>query len=198
MSDSLAIVTAMSRVIYNTATTLNGYLADDEDSLSWLFVVPGADEAESAFSKFLSGVGALVMGSTTYEWLLDHENLLEDPEKWFYRDIVSFVLSSRPLPEIPGADIRYRSGDVASLWPEIDEAAGDRDVWIVGGGDLVGQFADAGHLDEIRVSVAPVTLVSGKPLLPRRLESDRLTLESVDKSGQFAELVYSVRGGSDA
>ena len=58
-----------------------------------------------------------------------------------------------------------------------------RDVWIVGGGDLVGQFADAGHLDEIRVSVAPVTLASGKPLLPRRLESDRLTLESVRQVG---------------
>jgi dihydrofolate reductase len=198
VSDALASVTGMSRVVYNTATTLNGYLADDENSLSWLFVVPGASETESAFSTFLAGVGALVMGSTTYEWLLEHENLLENPEKWFYRDIVSFVLSSRALPEIPGADIRYRRGEVSSLWPEISEAAGDRDVWIVGGGDLVGQFADAGHLDEIRVSVAPVTLPAGKPLLPRRLESDRLRLESVGQSGQFAELVYSVRSGSDA
>ena len=39
----------MSRVVYNTATTLNGFLADDENSLSWLFVVPGADQAESEF-----------------------------------------------------------------------------------------------------------------------------------------------------
>ena len=83
------------------------------------------------------------------------------------------------------------------MWPEIHEAAGERDVWLVGGGDLVGQFADAGHLDEIRVSVAPVTLASGKPLLPRRLESDRLTLDSVHRSGQFAELVYSVRSASE-
>ena len=56
----------MPRVIYNTATTLNGFLADDQDSLSWLFVVPGADEAESGFSGFLKGIRALVMGSTTY------------------------------------------------------------------------------------------------------------------------------------
>lgn len=188
----------MPRVVYNTATTLNGYLADEENSLSWLFVVPGADEAESSFSTFLSDIGALVMGSTTYEWLLDHESLVENPEKWFYPDIVSFVLSSRRLPPIPGADIRYRSGDVGSLWPEVAAAAGERDVWIVGGGDLVGQFADAGHLDEIRLSVAPVTLASGKPLLPRRLESDRLTLESVTAAGQFAELVYSVRRPSES
>jgi dihydrofolate reductase len=188
----------MSRVIYNTATTLNGFLADDEHSLSWLFVVPGAGPAEAEFAGFLRGVGALVMGSATYEWLLEHEKLVEHPEKWYYGEMVSFVLSSRPLPEVAGADIRFRNGDIGQLWDEVAAAAGDRDIWLVGGGDLVGQFADAGHLDEIRVSVAPVTLASGKPLLPRRIESDRLTLESVAQAGQFAELVYSVRGVSDA
>ncbi len=169
----------MSRVIYNTATTLNGFLADDENSLSWLFVVPGAEQAESDFSGFLAGMGALVMGSTTYDWIVQHEDLLGHPEKWFYRDLVSFVLSSRILPEVPGADIRFRKGEIDAIWDELSDAAGGRDIWLVGGGDLVGQFADAGHLDEIRVSIAPVTLGSGKPLLPRRLESDRLTLETV-------------------
>lgn len=183
----------MSRVIYNTATTLNGFLADDENSLSWLFVVPGAEQAESDFSGFLAGMGALVMGSTTYDWIVQHEDLLGHPEKWFYRDLVSFVLSSRSLPEVPGADIRFRKGDIDAIWDELSDAAGGRDIWLVGGGDLVGQFADAGHLDEIRVAIAPVTLGSGKPLLPRRLESDRLTLETVRQTGQFAELVYSVR-----
>ncbi|WP_344091937.1 dihydrofolate reductase family protein [Microbacterium deminutum] len=183
----------MTRVIFNTATTLNGYLADDADSLSWLFDVPGADEAEGGFSGFLEGIGALVMGSTTYEWVVGHEDLVEHPEKWFYPEQPAFVLSSRALPAVSGADIRFRSGEVAAIWDEVRTAAGDRDVWLVGGGDLVGQFADAGHLDEIRVSVAPVTLPSGRPLLPRRIESDRLRLESVRQAGQFAELVYSVR-----
>lgn len=183
----------MPRVIFNTATTLDGYLADDADSLSWLFTVPGADEAEGGFSGFLEGIGALVMGSTTYQWVVDHENLVEHPEKWFYASQHSFVFSSRDLPVVEGADVRFRSGDVSLLWDEVREAAGDKDIWLVGGGDLVGQFADAGLLDEIRVSVAPVTLGSGRPLLPRRLESDRLRLESVRQAGQFAELVYSVR-----
>jgi dihydrofolate reductase len=187
----------MPRVIYNTATTLNGFLADDEHSLAWLFGVPGAESAESAFSRFLTGIGALVMGSSTYEWILEHEKLLEHPEKWFYRDIVSIVLSSRSLPLVAGADIRLRRGDIGEIWAELSEAAGGKDVWLVGGGDLVGQFADAGHLDEIRVSVAPVTLESGKPLLPRRLESDRLRLDSAQQAGQFAELVYTVGGDSD-
>ncbi len=74
-------------------------------------MVPGADAAEGAFAGFLAGIGALVMGSTTYEWIFEHENLAEHPQKWFSRDIVSFVVSSRSLPEVAGADIRFRSGD---------------------------------------------------------------------------------------
>ena len=65
----------MARVIFHTATTLNGYLADDDDSLSWLFAIPGAAEAENDFGRFLETVGALIMGSTTYEWIVDHEKL---------------------------------------------------------------------------------------------------------------------------
>jgi dihydrofolate reductase len=180
------------RVIYNTATTLDGFLADDDHSLSWLFAVPGADGAESDFAAFLDGVGALVMGSSTYEWLLRHEGLQEHPENWFYPDIAGFVLTSRELPPVDGADIRFRGGPVGEVWSELRDAAGDRDIWLVGGGDLVGQFDDAGHLDEIRVSIAPVTLGAGKPLLPRRMESDRLTLRSATMNGPFAELVFDV------
>ena len=57
-----------------------------------------------------------------------------------------------------------------------------------------GQFADAGLLDEIAVSVAPATLPSGKPLLPRRIGADRLTLTGVRQAGAFAELTYAVSG----
>ncbi|QIG40744.1 dihydrofolate reductase [Microbacterium sp. 4R-513] len=186
----------MTRVVYNTATTLDGYLADPDDSLEWLFAVPGSAEAESSFPAFLEGIGALVMGSTTYEWVYNHERLDEHPEKWAYGDRLSLVLTTRDLPLVEGANIRLHSGSVREAWEQLVSAADGRDVWVVGGGDVVGQFADAGLLDEIRVSIAPVTLGAGKPLLPRRLESDRLVLESARQSGQFAELVYSVRSSS--
>jgi dihydrofolate reductase len=68
-------------------------------------------------------------------------------------------------------------------------AAGGRNVWIVGGGDLVGQFADVGLLDEVIVSVAPVTLGAGAPLLPRRLE---LQLEALERNVDLACARFSV------
>ncbi|MGC5169831.1 dihydrofolate reductase family protein [Micromonospora sp. DT81.3] len=188
----------MPRTIFYTATTLNGFLADDADSLSWLFAVPGGEGGEggeeNGIQSFLSDVGVLVQGSTTYEWVLAHENLVDQPEKWpeYYGARPTFVFTSRTLPAVPGADVRFVSGSVVDAWPSIVEAAGGKDVWVVGGGDLAGQFADAGLLDELLVTIAPATLESGRPLLPRRLEWPRLKLEKLRQVGQFAELTYSV------
>lgn len=185
----------MARVIFYTATTLDGYLADASDSLDWLFAVPGGEGGDADFHRFLDGIGVLVQGSATYEWVLRHEDLLEHPERWpaFYGQRPTWVFTTRRLPAVPGADVRFASGPVTAIWPQIRDAAGERDVWVVGGGDLAGQFADAGLLDEIRVSVAPATLGEGKPLLPRRLGADRLTLTGVRHAGQFAEVTYAVR-----
>jgi dihydrofolate reductase len=72
------------------------------------------------------------------------------------------------------------------------EAAKGRNVWIVGGGELAGAFADEGLLDELVLGVAPVTLGAGAPLLPRRMTSSRLTLTNVEQRGQFAYLTYAV------
>lgn len=186
----------MTRFVYATATSLDGFLADADDSLDWLFAVEGGEESLSALESFVAGVGVMVEGSTTYRWVLEHEGLLDAPEKWqqLYGARTTFVFSSRDdLPLVPGADIRVVSGAVADHLEAIREAAGDQDVWIVGGGDLAGQFHDAGLLDELMLSVAAVTLGSGAPLLPRRIESSALRLVEVGQTGQFAALRFEVR-----
>jgi dihydrofolate reductase len=181
------------KVIYNTATSLNGFIADPAGSLSWLFEVPleGAPDNE----EFMRGVSVLVYGSTTYEWVLREENLLEEPAKWqgFYGSRPTFVFTSRQLPCPAGADVHFASGAVAEHFPAISAAAGEGNVWVCGGGDLVGQFHDAGLLDEIRLSVAPVALAGGAPLLPRTIRAEQLTLTGARPAGAFAELTYAVR-----
>jgi len=186
----------MTKIAYATATTLDGYLADPSDSLDWLFAVDGGDEAMAELGDFVAGVGVLVMGSSTYEWVIRHENLLAEPEKWqqFYDQRPTFVFTSRAdVARIPGADIRFVNGAVADNIGEIVAAAGEKDVWVMGGGDLAAQFARAGHLDEIQVSVAPVMLGGGAPLFTGEFLSDRLELTDVHQTGQFAQLTYRVR-----
>jgi dihydrofolate reductase len=83
-------------------------------------------------------------------------------------------------------------GDVGPVHAAMTEAAGEKNIWLVGGGDLVGQFADRGLLDELLIHLAPVTLGAGAPLLPRRLTFPSLKLVSVEEEGGFAYLTYAV------
>jgi dihydrofolate reductase len=96
------------------------------------------------------------------------------------------------LPQPEGADVRFIRGPVGAALPTIRAAADGSDIWVVGGGDLAGQFLDAGALDQIDVSIAPVTLAGGAPLLPRHIESSQMRLLSTSTEGQFVHAVYAI------
>ena len=177
---------------YYTASSLDGFIADPDDSLDWLFAL--GDIADTSYPAFIRDVGALAMGSSTYEWMLRHVigPEADHPEPWPYEQ-PTWVFTSRTLPGIPGADVRFAHGDVRPVHREMVEAAAGKNVWIVGGGDLVGQFHDAGLLDEIFVQIGSVTLGAGKPLLPRVITKPSLRLISARAVGPgFAELHYEV------
>jgi dihydrofolate reductase len=175
---------------YYTATTLDGFIADPNHSLDWLFIRQQDREGPLNYAEFFAGVGALAMGSTTYEWILEHEFADKDPADWKWPyDVPCWVFTHRQLTVVPDARVEFTSADIATVHQEMVAAAGGRNVWIVGGGDLAGQFADAGLLDEVIVYIASVTLGAGAPLLPRRIE---LRLEELHRNGDFAAARYSV------
>jgi dihydrofolate reductase len=185
---------------YYTATSVDGFIATEDDSLDWLF--PLGDVKDTSYPAFIAEVGALTMGSTTYEWMLRHADKVaaEMGSPWPYAQ-PAWIFSSRVLPSIAGANTRFVQGDVRPVHAEMSKAAGSKNIWIVGGGDLAGQFYDAGLLDEVIVQVGSVTLGKGKPLFPRRVTSPPLRLVSVRQVGTgFAELRYEVprRGAASA
>jgi dihydrofolate reductase len=177
----------MARAIYYTATTLDGFIADEHDSLAWLFEQKTDEEGPADYSEFIAGIGAMVMGATTYAWIGDY--MRDRDEEWAY-DIPCWVFTHREH-ELLGEDIRFVAGEVREHHPAITESAGDRDIWVVGGGDLAGQFADLGLLDQVVVSIAPVTLGAGRPLFPRR---HNLKLVELGRNGDFAAATYDVVG----
>ncbi|MBK0420641.1 dihydrofolate reductase family protein [Leucobacter sp. CSA2] len=182
----------MGRIIYDAAATANGFIADADHSLDWLFAVEGGEAPEEGLLPAEAAV--LVEGSRTYEWILAQEGVLERPERWqeLYGETPTFVFTSRELPVPAGADVRFLSGEVAAALPQLREAAAGGDIWVVGGGELAGRFLDAGALDLISVSIAPALLEAGAPFLPRRVGADRLRLVSAAQHGQFARLHYEV------
>lgn len=180
---------------YYTATSLDGFIATEDDSLDWLF--PLGDVNDTSYPTFIAEVGALAMGSTTYEWMLRHAEKVaaETGSPWPYTQPV-WIFTSRVLPAVEGADIRFAQGDVRPVHAEMSKAAGSKNIWIVGGGDLAGQFCDAGLLDEVIVQVGSVTLGKGKPLFPRRVMNPPLRLVSVRQVGTgFAVTGYPARSG---
>lgn len=180
------------KTLYYTASSLDGYIADQQHSLDWLFQFHESPVAE--FPAFLETIGAVVMGSSTYEWLLTHHIFPEAGEShpWPYAQ-PSWVFTSRTPRQVPGADVRFARGDVRAAHREMLDAARGKNVWIVGGGDLAGQFHDHGLLDEITVDVASVTLGGGAPVLPRRITTPPLRLRAVRAYGTgFARLTYDV------
>jgi len=128
------------------------------------------------------------MGRTTYEWVREQI----DATEWPYRQ-PTWVLSHQQLEPIEGADLRFASGNVAAVLEQINDTVPDQEgvLWLVGGGDLAGQLADEGLLDELIVSYAPVTLGAGAPLLPRRVQ---LRLQATEVCGDFICARYLVEG----
>ncbi len=182
---------------YFTATSLDGFIATEDDSLEWLF--PLGDLNDSSYPEFISEVGALAMGSGTYEWMLRHAEKVaaETGSPWPYTQ-PAWVFTSRSLSPIEGADIRFVKDDVGEVHARMRATAAAKNIWIVGGGDLAGQFYDAGLLDEIIVQIGSVTLGKGKPLFPRKVLSPSLRLVSIRQIGSgMAELRYEVRRGSE-
>ena len=180
---------------YYTATSLDGFIATEDDSLEWLF--PLGDLENSSYPQFIENVGALAMGSTTYEWMMRNSEavIASVGSPWPYTQ-PTWVFTSRKLPVIEGANLRFVQGDVRPVHVAMRAAAQKKNLWIVGGGDLVGQCYDADLLDEMIIQLGSVTLGRGKPLFPRRVLSPTLQLTAVNQMGtSMIELRYDVVKG---
>jgi dihydrofolate reductase len=176
---------------YYAAASLDGFIAAPQHSLDWLLQF--GDLEATSYPTFIRDVGAMAMGSATYEWIWRHQIQGEGDGQlpaWPYEQ-PAWVFTSRALPVVPGADVRFVSGDVRPVHRQMVAAAGGKNIWIVGGGELAGQFYDQGLLDELIIQVTSVTLGGGSPLLPRAITTPPLRLVSATTYGAaFVELRY--------
>jgi len=168
----------MALTQYYVAQSLDGYIAESDGGLDWLLGYGGGSGADASaatggsYDEFFARVGAVAMGSATYEFILAQAR-----EGWPYEGIPSWVFTSRELPVPDGGDVRFAHGPVGDAHGEMVDAAGERNLWVVGGGKLASQFAEEGVLDQLLVTVVPVVLGSGLPTFARRLEGKQLRLE---------------------
>ncbi|KLI06590.1 deaminase [Mycolicibacterium conceptionense] len=152
------------KTVYYTASSLDGFIVDAEDSLDWLISRNIDQQGPFGYDEFIKTIGALAMGSATYEWIVKNQ-----PDEWTYEQ-PTWVLTHRPEIVMAGHPVQVHAGDIGELHTRLVTAAAGKDVWVVGGGDVAAQFVTAGLLDEMIVSYAPCTLGAGAPVLPVRSE----------------------------
>ena len=158
----------MARVIRAfIATSRDGFIAGPGDDLSWL---PDGHAGEDyGYDAFMAGVGAILMGRRT------HDVVAGFGTDWPYGDTPVLVATHRPL-DTDEPSVSAVSGTPAELVAGARAVAGDRDVY-VDGGVLIQQLVDAGLVDELIVTVIPVDLGEGIPLLAGEEQWALLQLE---------------------
>jgi dihydrofolate reductase len=148
---------AMAKIVGYIATSLDGFIADENEKLDWLFKYDGMDLGEHDYRRFVKSMGTIVMGRGTYDFIA------KDPAPWAYGEQRVVVVTSRPIANPKGSlQIKDNVDDLITELRGLD----DGDVWMLGGGMLQMAFMERGALDEIEIYVIPELLGGGRPLFP--------------------------------
>ncbi|MDX7999385.1 dihydrofolate reductase [Xenorhabdus sp. Reich] len=174
----------MSKLIYYVAATMDGYIATKDHELDWLYEFTLGDDA-TPYDDFYQGIGAAIMGAETYEWIM--KNSASD---WPYKDIPSFIISSRGLSIPAGINAVITQESPKSIAAKARVAAKDKNVWVVGGGKAAAYFADAGELEQLFITTIPVFLGSGVRVLPTNKNIKVIpTMQKLLQSGAIETLM---------
>lgn len=161
----------MSAVILYIAASLDGYIADSQGGVSWLepFEQAGEDYGYTAFYRSLD---AVIVGRITYEQSLTFG-------EWPYRGVATYVVSHRPVQPPAGHHVEAYSGSLPELVSKLKDRF-RKDIWLVGGAQLVAAFLRDNLIDQLILTVIPVMLGSGIPLFVEGSARRSLTLNAVN------------------
>ncbi len=169
-----------AQFILYIATSLDGYIARENGDIDWLPAPESADDGGS-YDQFYQSIDALVMGSATYEKVLEFGD-------WVYAGKPSYVLTCRPLAT-DHPDIQFIHTDIEGLVEAI-EHHGHQRVWVVGGGKLAAALIDRNWIDEYIITLIPIILGSGISLYQSAAELPLNLVTAQTNSAGMVELHY--------
>ena len=171
------------KLVLFIATSLDGYIATEDDSLEWLFKVEG--EGDNGYSEFFSTVDTVLMGRRTYDWIIEKEK-----GNFPYKNKECYVFSRSQKGR--NENVEFIDQDVVEFTNRIKKQAGGN-IWLVGGGVLLHSFIKERLVDEFIITIAPALLGHGIPLF-REIDTEiDLKLTGTRRFNQFVELHYEVR-----
>lgn len=170
------------KLVLFIASSLDGYIATEEHSLDWLFAVEG--EGDNGYSEFYDTVDTILIGRVTYDWIMEYEK-----GNFPYKEKECYVFSRI---ELEGRkDVTFIHEDVIQFTEGLKNKDG-KNIWLVGGGNLLDTFLKEKLVDEIIITISPVILGSGIPLFRNNSFQTILSLRGINRFNQFVELHYEI------
>ena len=166
-------------IYFYGCVTMDGYLADKNHSLEWLYQTGSIEE--TGYDSFYAKMDITVMGKKTFNEISN----MEAPHL-IYRKTKNYVFTH--VKELPVSGFIPVSGNVTEIVKDIGNG---KNVWIIGGSQILAPLLDNDMVDKLIIQIAPVLLGEGIPLFTQKGILKRFFLEEVNQYGQFAELVYS-------
>ncbi len=177
----------MNKVILYIASSLDGYIAGQDDDISWL---DKYNDVANGYGEFFSTIGAVIVGRRTFEI----ERKLGGGKT---HRVPIFVLSHNPPGQKPDrSDIVFTDGDIEEVLEKAKRLT-KKNIWIMGGGIVAQQFLERGLIDEIRLTVVPIILGRGIRLFDRQSKEIALSVTEVKQYEKgLIELSYEITKAS--
>ncbi|MGC6767540.1 dihydrofolate reductase family protein [Enterococcus sp. LJL128] len=164
-------------IYFYGCVSLDGYLADSHHRIDWLHET-GTPE-ETSYQEFYDKMDITIMGRKTY----DETSSMSDFDS-YYEATENYVFTHRE--GLDSETFTPISGDVTAFVKQFPK---EKNIWIIGGNQLIASLLDENLIDTLIVQFAPVLLGDGIPLFTQQEGIKRYTLKEVHQYGQFAELV---------
>src|SRR5688500_14004225 len=170
------------KIIVNIATSADGYIARPDGDLEWLTSRP-APKGFYGMGKFMQSIDAKVLGRKTYEVSVQRGAKFDR----------HYVFSRQTPPASVPAGVEFIKGAIRAFTKRLKQEKG-KNIWLMGGGDIIASFLDEGAIDEFIVSIVPVFIGEGVPLIAPRHRHVALQLRSVNHFPDgVVQVHYSVR-----
>lgn len=160
------------KVIVHIAASADGYIAGPDGDLEWLTSRP-APRGFYGMNKFMKSIDTTILGRKTYEVSLDLGAKFDSGSR-----TIVFSRQSPPADTPPG--VEFVNGAIGPFVNRLREQPG-KDIWLMGGGDLIASFLDEQAIDEFVISVVPVFIGEGIPLIACRHRHVPLHLQSTKR-----------------
>lgn len=172
----------MKKIILYIAASLDGRIAEPDGGLDWLTEFPNPEKTDYGYKDLLASVDTVIMGGNTYRELLNMDVI------WPYKQQKSYVVTRGWTEKATAENVHFITDDVIKNISALRNEP-NKDIWLVGGGELISMLLAADLVDEIRITYFPVILGKGIPLFMEQPKKSKWVLSN---NKQYKNNVFSV------